>query len=161
MESNKYIYTYYEILENFPHELNAKTPLIHILRYITYKLFITFYFFKNLLTLKIKPSQIFSKKEITHGRENNEFVDFKPEKEEEPIETDSTYLSFNESEEIIRKLAETHDIDIDSFNLPFKVKIRKEIYEGNGEDKDFIVFTTFKFIKIIKQYLKDPFDSKN
>lgn len=155
-------YTYYEIIELYPSELNSRIPLIQILRLFIY---FPLLFLENiiaLLTRKHSLRQYFTKEENVLGREINHDMSINIEdiskiKSEMVKNTKSKYLSKKESFNKIKNLInEGYDIDIDSLNFPFWLKERTEIIKNcKDKNKIFIVKNYPKFIKQIKKILKD------
>jgi len=101
--------TYYEIIELYPSELNAKIPLIQILRGISYYILLLLENILALITFKHSIAQYFSKKEKIKGRESNQDMAVDIEKisgikKDKVKETISNYLSRKESEKKIKEL---------------------------------------------------------
>jgi len=153
--------THYEIIDIYPKILEAKTPIISIIRSIVYFTCLISIKLWLLITGKHNLKNFLTKKETTEKEEDTPYLDTNHKTDKKIKRTVSKYLNKKESHKLLQHLLHRNiEIDFDKFTDNFRIKIRTEYFDSEeNEDKEIIVYTFPKIAAKITKIIKDPNES--
>lgn len=156
-------YTYYEIMDAYPHVLKSEVPLFEILKALLYFISIIFLFILSIFHFKKMKYLLFKKPFSINGRELDqeitqyETIDEKsflfPDKE--VSRTDIYDFNHKESKKIMKNLKESFpDNEYHIISNNFHIRKRIEYIINDNTDQTFILFSFPKIATKIKNLFK-------